>query len=177
MQLFAAYEAISFLVMCLLVEAEVLITTGIVDFNIDLLLLDTLDAPVDIEHCWLVVIRKLIVQEIDDQAGLADGGVTCEHELERLCSCLIRSLSLLSATSSTISTGVRCTLANGSIASHYELVALLTPPLLNLSHPCIINFFDLGLQVLDVFFEIQKQLCLTHLRNFFHCNFRAHCAF
>jgi len=72
----------------------VLITTSIVDFNFDLLFLDTFDAPVDIEHCWLVVLRERIVQVIGDEAGLTDGGVTREHELERLCAFLIRGPSL-----------------------------------------------------------------------------------
>lgn len=61
-----------------------LITTSIVDFNFDLLFLDTFDAPVDIEHCWLVVIRERVLQVIGYQTGLADGGVTREHELELL---------------------------------------------------------------------------------------------
>ena len=148
-----------------------LITTSVVDFNFDLLLLDTLYAPVDIEHCWLVVIRERVTQVIGDQAGLADGGVTREHELESLCSCLIRSPSLTAISSSISATfaavfcsfsfflifSVRCWLHRGR---SFSLLDLFDSPVVDLfdlwfqfRNDFALHFFDLSVSVFGDFFN------------------------
>ena len=86
----ANHEHVSVLVLDLTIHAEMLVTAGVVNFDFDLLLLDVLDAPVDIEHGRFVILGKAVVQVVRDQARLTDSSVSCQDELQGLLTCRVR---------------------------------------------------------------------------------------
>jgi hypothetical protein len=45
------------------------------DFNVDLLILNVLDAPVDVKDGWFVIFTERIIQIVADQARLSYGCV------------------------------------------------------------------------------------------------------
>ena len=85
----ANHEHVSVLVLDLTIHAEMLVTAGVVNFDFDLLLLDVLDAPVDIEHGRFVILGEAVVEVVRDQARLTDRSVSCQDELESLLARLI----------------------------------------------------------------------------------------
>ena len=80
----ADHEDISAYVLGLTIDAEVLISTGIMDLDLHLLFLDILDASVDVEDCRLVVLRERIVEIVTDQARFTNRGVADEHYFDFL---------------------------------------------------------------------------------------------
>ena len=61
-----------------------LVARGIVDLNLNLLVIDVLGAAEDIEDSRLVILSELVLQEVRDEAGLTYRGVTDKHEFELL---------------------------------------------------------------------------------------------
>ena len=90
----ANHEHVRILVLNLTIDTEMLITGGIVDLDLDLLLLDVLDAPVDIEYGRFVILGKAVVQVVRDQARLTDSSVSCQDELQGLLTCRVRGPTL-----------------------------------------------------------------------------------
>ena len=90
----ANHEAVRVLVLHFAVDSEMLITGRVVDLDFQLLLLNILDALVDIKHGRLVVLAERVVQIVGDEAGLAHGRVACQHHLDFLRSRVMRVLAL-----------------------------------------------------------------------------------
>ena len=80
----AEEEQVGVLVDDLTVGAQVVVTARIVDLKLDLLLPDSLDASVNVEHCRLVHIGELVVQVVRDEARFTHGCVTNQHHLDAL---------------------------------------------------------------------------------------------
>ena len=89
----ADHECVSVLVLYLAVDTEVLVTTGIVDLELELLILDILKASEHIKHSRFVVIVVRIVQVIRDHARLTSACVTDQHKLQILLSCLVFTMT------------------------------------------------------------------------------------
>ena len=85
----ANHEHVRILVLNLTIDTEMLVTGGIVNLDLDLLLLDVLDAPVDIEHGRFVILGEAVVQVVRDQARLTDSSVSCQDELQGLLTCRV----------------------------------------------------------------------------------------
>ena len=61
-------EDIRILVLHLTVDAKMFVTRCVVDLDLYLLLLDVLDALVDVQDGWLVILRKCVMEIIRDEA-------------------------------------------------------------------------------------------------------------
>ena len=62
----ANHEGVTIYELDFTVDIEVVITGGIMDFNVDLLVLDVLFTPVDIENGWPVFIAEGVVNVVLD---------------------------------------------------------------------------------------------------------------
>ena len=49
------------------------------DLDLNLFSLDIFGASVDVKYCRLVILIELIVEIVDNQAGLSNGGIADEH--------------------------------------------------------------------------------------------------
>lgn len=85
----ANHEHVGVLVLHLTIHAEMLVTAGIVNFDLDLLLLHVLDAPVDIEHGRFVILGETVVEVVRNQARLTDRSVSRQDELKGLLTSVI----------------------------------------------------------------------------------------
>lgn len=84
------HENVGVLVLHLTIHAEMLVTAGIVNFDLDLLLLHVLDAPVDVEHGRFVILGEAVVEVVRDQARLTDRSVSRQDEFKGLLtSCIL----------------------------------------------------------------------------------------
>ena len=76
---YANHEAVSTPVLHFSVDAEVLITTGVMNLNLELVLLNSLYAAIHIQHGRLVVLRERIVEVVGDETRLTDRCVSNKH--------------------------------------------------------------------------------------------------
>ena len=91
----ANHEHVGVLVLHLTIHAEMLVTAGIVNFDLDLLLLHVLDAPVDIEHGRFVILGETVVEVVRNQARLTDRSVSRQDELKGLLTSVILGPALI----------------------------------------------------------------------------------
>lgn len=70
-------EGVRILVLDLAVYTKMFIAGRVMDLNFNLLLLHVLDALVDIQDSWLIVIREGVVEVVRDEARFTGGGVPC----------------------------------------------------------------------------------------------------
>ena len=59
-----------------------LISTRIMDLNLDLAVIDVLCALVHVQHGWLILLRERIVEVIVNQARFTDGGISHENHFD-----------------------------------------------------------------------------------------------
>ena len=69
---YADHEAVGTSVLHLSVNAKMLITTCVVDLDLDLVLLDGLDSPIHIQYRGFIVFRKWIVQIVSNETRFAN---------------------------------------------------------------------------------------------------------
>ena len=120
----ADHKYVCILVLSRSIHAQVLISAGVMNLDLDLLFLDIFGAAEDIENCWLVVFGEAILQVVANQAGFADRSVANEHDLNLLRPIVInltsvsRLLSLL---------GMRRNLVLACLLTHWHyIVAIFT---------------------------------------------------
>lgn len=70
-------EGVRSRVLDLAVHTKMFIAGRVMDLNFNLLLLHVLDALVDIQDSWLIVIREGVVEVVRDEARFTGGGVPC----------------------------------------------------------------------------------------------------
>ena len=75
----ADHEAVSSPVLNFTVDAKMLITAGIVDLDLDLVLLDGFDAPIYIQYRRFVVLRERIVKVVRDETRFTNRRVSDQH--------------------------------------------------------------------------------------------------
>ena len=113
----ANHKGVRILELGLAVDTEMLVTWSIVDFDLDLPILDVLGPPVDIEDGRLVFLAEDVVNVVPDQARLTDFSVSYQNELKGLLTLLIfspaRRFLLSSATR-----GICRTYVSGCVGSY-----------------------------------------------------------
>ena len=76
---YANHEAVRTPVLHFAVDAEVLITTRIVNLDLELVLVDGLDATIHVQYGRLIVFRERIVEVVSDETRLTDRCVSNKH--------------------------------------------------------------------------------------------------
>ena len=69
---YANHETVSAPVLHFSVDTKMLITTSVVDLDLELVLLDGLDATINVQYRWLVVLSKGIVKVVSNETRFTD---------------------------------------------------------------------------------------------------------